>query len=287
MTISVYSGSKMQSVARVLSLKRKLETDSEVAGFISSVPLIGADYSDFVAAVCDALGEVPYDAVYKSMFDLCGFELTKAEWCNTAWRLAANFETLKLGEPARKWTEQVSEEEVSVQVVESRARVAGKAKKRGYDFSFRVLTGTPASLLVTNFWTDAFCYVVADRIGFSKRGKYDLEHPTELVGTRLQVVIEPKLSSEHGPGFHKINPCGSANKAYNRRLIKKRRRIDFACPKKYTHECFRCPVGYKTCPAAVHPRDYTLSLCSKCGKKAWSDPKFLEIGVCVQCLAKM
>jgi hypothetical protein len=231
-----------------------------------------------------------------SIKHLAGEKLTEELISNTAWRLAGNLPRLRAGAVgAPPWHLQRADEWVPVQIED--ARFARTKRQLGYTFDFRVMAGTPCTLVIEKFWSLQFCRRMSRFMGFSRFGTnektgevpYNLfRDATELVTLRLQVLITPELSDKE-PGF-KQTKVGPAAVAWNREQMRFRARQDaeHACPKNLSANilCHRCPFGYRTCRAGTHVRDYRIDACKGCrAKRAFFDGH-ISGEVCLACIEK-
>lgn len=207
-----------------------------------------------------------------------------------AWRIAANSEQLSNNVPVIPWIMQKHPEWMGMQIVDYKVMRNARGLTVG-EYTFRVLTGSAAGLLVKKRLTRKACRALAKQIGFPRRKKKQTRKSLprykefgDLIGCRMLGLFDAE-HSVNGPGFWHMS-CTGGMKTYNRNLLKDRsRKFDFKCPMDYTHPCNKCPIGYDECPVATHPRTYELQHCSECGEENWFDTK-LSGDMCVSCLTK-
>lgn len=237
------------NLSRIFAVRDRLcnfELD-EYAGFTPT----GKHFEEMVDKFHQSLPGTDKRALYDSLRNLAGFELTPSRLRATAWRLVANIDRLKRGVAVPPWSIQLENEWVPAQVLSWRAEQTSKGRHGGL-FSMRILAGTPCPLITTAFWTRGFSYAVARRLGYtSRRHNHPYSHPSELVSMRLWLHIEPGRSMDGAPGFH-IVKCSPGLLSWNKSIIKRRFREGWQCPHSFTHYCFQCPIGYSQCPAATH-----------------------------------
>ncbi len=272
-------------LVRVSKLRKEL---AEVALLrFYGCPIRGDNFQSLAATLAKSLKlkGAARDALADSLRYLLGRDFDMDVGRELAWRLAGNLERLKAGEPVPPWTAQRGLEWVPVQVTGGRKswKKAEKGRMRfGWTYLFTVLAGSPTGRDIRQWWTTDKAAVVGARLGFSRKPPYHREDMDELVGLRFCALLDPKLS-DRGPGFHHIH-CPSTFEEYNREVIKKRRRIDFACPEGFPHSCSQCFVGTRECPAAVHRETYVSKYCTGCGREWWfdTDPRFVN-DYCIHC----
>ena len=163
--------------------------------------------------------------------------------------------------------------------------VNGGQRNTEIDVAARVVAGSYAPGVLELFWTRKFAAFAARQIGFTRRGPaYD--DGTQLYGLRLAAYVEP--SRDGTPRISRGGlACPAGLLAYNRKLIRKRARLDgFRCPFGYVFDCHRCVKGGNECEAATRRTTLALIDCTKCRKSgtlADPDPAYGGQGVCVHC----
>ena len=272
------------SIREVLKLKRAIENDVQALSLLGA-PMESEDFEALTRSIHDVLPpRITRRVVRDSLVHLAGEVVTKELLSELGWRLAGNIPRLRLGIPVTPWHRQARDEWVPMQIVD---QVPYKNKKgdTGAIMAFRVLAGTPCSMLLERFWTYRLSKYLASKLGFSAAwGKYPFKKITELTGMRLYGLVEAERSLGK-PYFDQVS-VPQSTEDYNRKLIKHRLRVGFKCPKKYDHPCYACPIGYDNCRCAVHPRTFVRAVCSVCDKNAWMDPIHLELRLCVDCFVK-
>lgn len=263
------------SVPRILLLRRKLLTAQ--APFLTK-PLATAGFQAWVQALTKALPrEMPALTIRESLEPSAGRVLTPALQQAVAWRLAGNQQLLIRGDRVYPWVRQPYSEWVPAQVLRVR-RSRSNNGRVGQDVYLRLMAGLAAGWIVNRFWTDAVCRLVACKIGFSrwppspkssKPHRRAYNHPSELVSTRLEVLLEPRYCAPRLPGFWEWREA-SALVSWNRSQLEFRDRLDdaHACPydQPATLPCYRCPIGSGNCRAACRPLDLTFGPCPRCKK---------------------
>lgn len=195
--------------------------------------------------------DVDEPTVYDSVRYLAGDVLTRPKAYILAWHLAGNIDRLRDGIAVPQWYVQTEEEWVPVQVLSWQPDKSPRGKPMNM-YGLRVLAGTPCPVRVTACWPVGFTKMIARQIGFSnRRGKVPFQHPSEFVQLRFRILADPARSKPGQLGFWEVAGGSGMNK-WNREIMEMRSRINFVCPEGYTHPCYRCPVGYDICEAAVH-----------------------------------
>jgi len=270
------------NLRQVMNLKRRLSQDDELCFIVDS----DITHEDLDSYVDKLLTRMPDGVRRKALFDsikhVCREDFGNEQLAQLFWHLAGNINKLKAGHAAPPWTRQNQYEWMPMQIVDRVMRRNHKGDP-GDLFTCRVLAGSATSFLVTAFWTMSMSRFASQQMGYSKPwGKYPYHDSASYVGMRLYGLFEPELSTNKAPGFKNICvPSGMHD--YNRDLIKKRQRIEIACPAGYKHACHRCFIGYDQCPLAVHPRSYVKHACDMCKKTTWFDPDKTTLGLCVSC----
>ena len=276
-------------VATVLAVRDRLRAGL-AAEFLGRTPA-GPDFARLVDLAAALLPRgVDRDALVDSLRPLAGRPLDQAAVDECAWRLAGNYRRLRRRRPVPPWHGQRLAEWVAVQVVRCR-RERSPSGKPGARFWFRVLTGTPAGLTATRFWSARLCHVLALELGFDRprngrAARFPYVAPEQFVGLRLHALVRPE-ESDHAPGFRQVVTT-PADRRWNRETVRCRFRAadGFRCLLGLSHDrlpCHHCPVGFTRCRAATHRHDWTRRYCPSCGRNdAFFDPE--EPGErCVDC----
>ena len=222
---------------------------------------------------------------------LFGCKLTISTLKKEAGRLAGNYRRLREIKTAQPpWQSQQNAEWAPAQIVEARAHRV-KSGNQGLMLSWHVLAGSATGLSFEKFWSNRLCGAVSGSFGFSRSyGRLPMRKPVELVRLRAYVLLckPPAYARERGQElwFERVQVPGSIQ-AYNRRILKMRARDGYVCPRGFKHACFQCHVGYKECPASVHPETYEADVCQVCHENAWFDPRRSGFGRCVRCQTKV
>jgi hypothetical protein len=279
------TGAVRYNLKQVAELQKKIVGDPLMWPHYNAT-LTGEDFAAFVHAVGQLLGNtVDPRVLEESCISVLGKEMTGRRLNAFALRIAANIQRLRAGEVVLPWTRQVEEEWAPVEVLRC---WPGRSRKDviGSHFQLLVLAGTPVGLAVATFWTQAQCNYIGIELGFSRRRKRPLIHPSYMVRLRFSALFEPRLSAER-PGFHKVRlPPGLAR--YNEPLMRDRFHREPGCPPRgYEHFCHACWLGYDTCPMAVHPTGYVQHICDRCADpRAWHDPAD-DLDMCINCAIKI
>jgi len=235
--------------------------------------------------------DVEYSVLRDTLKHLIGCKLTITVLQREAGRLAGNYRTLmetKVAVPP--WQNQRFNEWAPVQILESRDHRV-KSGNQGLLFSWHVLAGSATGLVFEKFWSNRLCGAVSKSFGFSSSyGSLPMKRSTELVRLRAYVLLcqPPAYAKDRGQElwFERVQVPGSMQ-TYNRKILKLRARDGYVCPRRFQHACFQCHIGYKECPAAVHPETYEADVCQVCHERAWFDPRRSGLGRCVRCQARI
>lgn len=250
----------------------------------------GSEFDKLVNDWWEALDgtKIPYQAMYASVLDLAGKELTRDIIKYTTWRLIGNLPRLMAGVAVPPWTQQTLLEWVSIKLVRAQPGRSTKGKM-GFWYDYRIHNGQAAGLRFRLFWSLKYIRFLANSLGlkYGRKADYRLVDGAELVGMRLYLLLDPELNKEDGPGayhFHVPASCKTANKE-----ILKQRKRQIPCPENYTlteMPCFKCYIGYDKCKAACHPFTYTVKACPRCqALRTWFDPAGRGV-ICVECEEK-
>lgn len=223
--------------------------------------------------------------VLSSVQHLLAKKITKDSLRQLCWRLAANVQQLRAGDPVYPWLRQDKEEWIAIQLKGCQLYRHPKFHDIRYRFSFVALTGTPAGNTASHIWTYKQCSYLATKIGFTKvSGRMPYQSPEQFVNFRLLARFSPESCSRGYLDFNEV-ACPSSLIGWNKTLLRARYKIDPPCPRDYQHDCHHCVIGYEECPAAVHAKTFTMQVCEKCGEMQLHDPddKFL---LCLECRRK-
>lgn len=230
----------------------------------------------------DVLAELPaavsQPAVFDSVRALAGTRLSKRAAYELAWRIAGNIETLKAGRPVLPWTRQLEDELVPVCV--EGVRPYKRKTVSGYLLECRAVGGSPAAMLITQFFSQNSCRAISQTLGFSAPwGAYPYTTAMHFLNLLFFAHVEAERSREQ-PAFSKVSVSGSMQRD-NRGLIEVRTRAR-PCPDGYEHSCLHCWLGADQCMFATHQRTYVTRYCDACQTDAFFDPKDSGL-LCVRC----
>ncbi len=274
------------NIPKIIQARNRL-MDMVFDACVGTVP----DGTRFERMVDDARDVLAHDKIehhplHASLRHLVGQEMTEKRLFEVAWRLAGNLRQLKDGQAVTPWVRQAAAEWVPIQVVATRYAIQKKPQEKygrsGRTMRFKVMAGTPCPAEIIQWWSNEKLDVVANAIGFKRNSPLYKADQAEFMSMRFVGLVEPRLS-DRGPSFFHVG-CPPSMLEYNRDLIKMRRRIDFACPEGFDHACHLCPLGVRSCEAAVHPEDYAEGPCPACGRTWWfdTDPGFVNDN-CISC----
>lgn len=265
-------------INQILRLKMTLQTDPKFVALVGKK--IKAERARYIA---ERIGEkyiprVDPGVLASSVLFLARGRMTQEKFKRLCWALAAGTKKLRRGEVLKPWRTQHADEWVPMQIMEVLTRRSYNGKV-GANVVFKALAGTCCGREMKRFWSMQFARFISKTIGFSRKRKID--RMEELVGLRLYGLVERERSREE-PFFDQID-LTSKFLEWNRKLIAKRHRVDFECPKKFKHACHQCPIGYDVCPLAVHARTYVKAKCQKCKETKYTDPLAVTLEICVDC----
>ncbi len=280
----------------VILKKRKLLADSLEVSLAGKQ--VTGDLILKMHEICSAMlpRSVHPDALAESLRCMVGRTPCRADLDLLSYRLVGNIARLKLMRPVVPWAmTQSIDEKVLAQVIAYRPEQRRTPTTR---FTIQLLTGLSAGLKTQVWWDLERCYVVSIVTGFDRPAMrtgvearyYLFTTPPQLVGLYGEVLINGTESSKVGSPVMTQFKCPNHLRALNRLLIKKRFRVEdgYTCPNDYpvTFPCHHCPVGYVTCPAAVHAKDFTTGPCDFCkDAEAVFDPDW-SLDRCVNCIIK-
>lgn len=249
-----------------------------------NTPLRDQTFKDFLHDIARFLPSSVFpQSVEESVEDLLGTRATGDVLRQTAWRLAGNLESLRNGVAVRVWQYQAYPEWVPAQIVRVRfIRGGRRGTELGHEFSFRILAGSPAGVLTTQWWSRRKTAFLAryrnERMqGFAflrmSYGETDdspaflYRDPRQLAQLRCLLFLERQLSDTQ-PGFRELGFSSSLHD-WNRSIHERRARrlpetlCPFQLPKEYA--CHVCPFGWDQCRAAVHALTFEYRQCAECG----------------------
>jgi len=263
------------SVASIVRQRDKL-LDSLLA-YCGTTPA-GGEFDDFVSVIAGVL-EADRETVLSSVRYLVGSQLDDVVLRDAAWRLAGNLSKLRRGKPVLPWRTQAEPEWVPLHVVGSQPH--GFRSGRGFNYQLRVLAGSPCPMLLEKAYPVRYVAALARRMGFGgRRSRYRFQHGSELVNLQFTGLIDP-IKCGAAPNFEQVR-VSAGQRRWNLGVLAQRQRVNFVCPRKYTHPCFRCWVGYEDCPAGCHLSSFVLRYCSGCRRQSMFDP-LRTANRCVAC----
>ena len=235
--------------------------------------------------------------VQSSVVGLLKKELDSRKLLNTCWRLAANVDTLKMQVPVNDWQFQEKNEWVMAQVTDT--RVQKNLSKLEYHISFKVLSGTPASMSLTERWSSKKLHYLAryrdeqnNGFGFGRSrlngrgeqtGKLLFLDIKQFFGLRCLLLVD----AENSKDYLAVSEIGHTNSTmcYNKELLKNRDRQQTPCVKGIDNqECFFCPYGTDKCSFATHEVSYAWQTCNVCQEFGFADPTDDEYAnTCITC----
>jgi len=271
------------SLKRVFELRRLIYHEAfhgfeEFEFGIEDIPALGQRLDKLIK-------DVPASVWFETLRSLVGVTLTDAFLRDYSWTLAGNLRLLKKGRPVRAWRKQRSDEWCPVQITNVR-KATNRKGEPGAWVTFCVLAGAPAGQMFDKFWTRKQCKFYAQALGFSSpynKGKKAVRFADvrQLTLMRLYVFFSTEHCADRLTFFH-LRVTASF-KGFNHKLLAKRKRQGFKCPKGFHHPCHHCAIGYDKCPVATHPKTFIKRKCFRCEKMSVFDPADAESGVCIQC----
>lgn len=257
------------------------------------VTLTGADLEAMAYDISQVIPRVPVGVILGSIRNLAGVTLSEGVIKATAWRLAGGLDLLQTGNFVPVWTVNPDPEWVIIQVAKvslyyrrNNNNSSDIRDSRSYRVKFIVITGSAAGLKTTIDWSSRLCSIRAQTaFGFSKPyGKYPFTNALDLTSMQTVGLLSADACEDGKPGFEEFKII-SSTVSWNRSILKKRARIDFACPEQYTTPCNRCWRGYESCPAACRPKDMINERCADCGVERYVDADDPKIP-CPSCFGK-
>jgi len=258
---------------------QQLAKSIDVTPFIGD-ELVGETFDEFVDALHEKLpGARARQPIEESCLCLLGETLTAEALRTLCWRLVGNSKRLKGGFPVLPWDGQVAKEWVPVQVLASRF-TATRRGKHGAVLDLKVLAGQSCPETTTVFWTTAYCHTFVSRMGFTRSyGKYPFEDIRQLVNFRFLIEVIPDIPELKFSRIH----VPATLKEWNKKLIRRRARETFKCPKKFplSHPCHLCHVGQDQCSVATHAQTFEKRQCDECERNQFFDPAYPLM--CIAC----
>lgn len=239
------------------------------------------------------------EIIKESLRPLVGTRLDESIIRQTCHLIAGNQARLKALRPVRTWTTQRFPEWVPVQIMACN-RTLNKRGEPGAMFVFKVIAGTPASLLIRKFWSNKLCrYVATKYFGFERVRRHAREGATartfdaieQLVTMRLYVLVESKACYEGKPGFIKMDVPPSL-RAWNLGQVRLRHRtlpmLDQCKLGKLPIQmkCHHCKYGYNSCRGGTHASDHVFQHCDVCGEDNVPFDADRSTAACVGCYMK-
>jgi hypothetical protein len=253
---------KRLSLSRIFKQRDKLF--QTIRPYIE-LKLVAGTFQDFVADVYRVLPtHASRDAVFESCRHLAGDVLVKKTAAEFAWRLAGNVDLLISGVPVIRWTRQIADEWLPVQVV--RIDPATRRTKSGYVFQCRALAGSYCPDVFEQFLSRGSCAAISRIIGFSRSRPYT--NALYFTHLRFWAFIEASRSVD-GLHFQQVD-CAPAMLARNRRIISLRTR-SAPCPRAFEHPCELCVLGADSCQASIFQKQLELLQCGSCNTESYFD----------------
>lgn len=258
----------------------------------------GKEFPRFVRIIAEGL-EIPdldETTLVDSVRHLAGIPLTAETIEIACHRLAGNVPRLKSRRPIVAWQLQRHPEWVPVQVMGAKTALNNSGRNVGVLLTMKIMAGAPCPITVLHWWSYPQCRQLARLLGFSrgisrktgKSGRYPYTSPFQLVGMRLDALVDPELS-ERDPVFSRFR-CPAVALGWNKLKLKQRFRIDpgFTCPENYTTEtpCHLCSRGYDTCAGATHRQQYVIRNCPRCKQDTHHDLD-MHTPYCVTCATEV
>lgn len=260
------------NLPKILSTRDKIRDDTlDFVGCIMTGPLL----DKLVRILVKRLKISRTESVRQACLHLVGKMTTAAELFDLAWRLSGNVSSLQRNLPVRPWSGQTRFEWVPVQISATRFYLRGVAPGRrgtpGRTIRMRIQAGSACPMVIEKFWSKDMCFFSGPTLGYSTKleGPRPMLDPADLFNMRMFVRLDPRLCISK-PDFKAI-ACSTSMVKHNRSVIDMRMREGFQCPKGYTHDCWKCPVGLDQCAAATHRHSFEAGDCEWCGERAWFD----------------
>jgi hypothetical protein len=270
----------LKKFSRKQIFNRRARLFSALAPYID-VPISGDVVHGVVSDVLSALPDtVSRNAVFESIRVLAGSSLSQKSAARLAWRMAGNVDKLIDGFPVLPWTTQIENETVPVCV--ERVTHARRRDQHGYMLYCRVLAGSPASELISQFFTANSLRAISKIVGFAPNSRGALVYggiAQHFVNLMFFAHIEAERSRDRLV-FHNVSVSSGMLKA-NKELLAVRCRTE-PCPDGFEHFCVNCFKGYTECRFATHLKTYVEAHCRNCDSVAFFDPEGPGL-LCVNC----
>lgn len=299
MSTKLHTPKPIISVKAIKTRKQKLFTG--LSNFIGQV-LVDVTFHSFIDRLHALLpANILRNTVVNSNKSLVAKTLTVSLLQDTCWRMAGNIESLLYQKAVPVWMSQAQPEWVAASII--RTRLVKIRNQAATCFTFRILSGTPTTLTLTQTWSNKKSHYLAKfrdeqnhGFGFGtsrtnsrgeQTGRLLFVDTRQFFGLQCLLLIDPELSKD-SPVASEVGHTG-ATMGHNQRLLKGRDRLESDCIKKLpgNPECFCCPIGVDKCIYGTHPQTYTVAVCSLCGQKGFVDSADIEYkGLCIQCARK-
>ncbi len=209
-----------------------------------------------------------------------------------AWRVAAGYKVLKMGQPLSLSITPSDPEWVGFRIDDVRFGKVFKGQKgpvQTLDLNLRILSGKFSGLRFRQMIPYRYVlFKMARDIGFPAFKKLD---KSDLVLAYFSGMLDTQ--GKYGPAVTEFHASESLKKR-NKLLYAERRR---PCIKGYDWPCSKCTIGHKSarslnseakeitgqCSRATHSSTYLLRPCSRCKKDGYFDPSENEFSVCIKC----
>ena len=240
-------------------LKRVVKYATKVGCYLnqfSGQPIPPDKLAPIARIISKLIPKTSEEIIVQSITDLCKPKLMMDEKLarRTAWRLAANFETLQNRIPCGVPTGEVSEHH-AVAIISVVAATQSAKNKPQLKIGFRIWSGPYAGQLICYSFPYKYSSILYKQAA-SRPRKTKFLSPLLLSGFKCQVKIgwyreQPKIAEIHfSPSQH----------SYNTGLLRAKFRQLSVCPLGKKVDCFRCPLGRDTCPNAVRPKTYDIEI---------------------------
>lgn len=270
-------------------VQRRFEKLLKVTDQYVDQSLTGDAFMLFTHAVHAKLPGTSLSAVTSSLNHLAGIVINRHTMTRTMRLLAGNTRRLEKGVAIADTTWRNSHNWAAGEihnVVEAPFKPEYGTR---WDLMIDILSGPSVGLRAAKTVQDNVAKFLGPRLGFSKPYKdRPIVHATELSGLRVAVYLSPGRNEATAPNVVAVQVT-NAMLTYNRKLVSKRNRVDYKCPKGYPIEtvpCYRCPMGRDRCPVSLHPITLVRVKCDRggCDKQFWHDPDVNStVKLCANC----